>query len=137
MVQFSAAGYDSHVAGIDEVSARAVLAEMQDRLASNPMAALGITPSASAEDARMAFLELTKQYHPVRFGRMAADIQKLANEVFLALRAAHDSVAKTLRRSPGPVAPPPAPAAGPASGLANGRGQALPPRAARPPATHD
>jgi hypothetical protein len=111
MVQFSAAGYDSLVAGIDEVSARAVLAEMQDRLASDPMAALGITSSASAEDARMAFLQLTKQYHPVRFGRMAADIQKLSNEVFLALRAAHDSVAKNLRRGSGPI---PTRTAGPA-----------------------
>jgi hypothetical protein len=97
MVQFSAAGYDSRVAGIDEVSARSVLAEMQDRLSSDPLAALGITPSASAEDVRSAFLELTKQYHPVRFGRMAADIQKLSNEVFLALRAAHDSIAKPAR----------------------------------------
>jgi len=103
MVQFSAAGYDSHVAGIDEVSARSVLAEMQERLASDPMTALGITPSASAEDARMAFLQLTKQYHPVRFGRMAADIQKLSNEVFLALRAAHDAIAKNLRHRSGPL----------------------------------
>ena len=123
MVQFSAAGYDSHVAGIDELSARTVLAEMQDRLASNPMAALGITPSSSAEDARTAFLELTKQYHPVRFGRMAADIQKLSNEVFLALRAAHDSVAKNLSRRSGPI-----PVARPAGAAASG-----PVAAAAPP----
>ena len=103
MVQFSAAGYDSRVAGIDEVSARSVLAEMQERLASDPMTALGITPSASVEDVRAAFLELTKQYHPVRFGRMAADIQKLSNEVFLALRAAHDAAAKNLRKRSGPI----------------------------------
>jgi hypothetical protein len=103
MVQFSAAGYDSTVAGIDEVSARSVLAEMQDQLASDPLAALGITPSASAEDVRSAFLELTKQYHPVRFRRMATDIQKLSNEVFLALRAAHDAFAKNLRRRSGPI----------------------------------
>ena len=103
MVQFSAAGYDSRVAGIDEVSARSVLAEMQERLTGDPLAALGISSSASAEDVRAAFLELTKQYHPVRFGRMAADIQKLSNEVFLALRAAHDTAAKNLRRRSGPI----------------------------------
>jgi hypothetical protein len=152
MVQFSAAGYDSHVAGIDEVSARAVLAEMQDRLASNPMAALGITPSASAEDARMAFLELTKQYHPVRFGRMAADIQKLSNEVFLALRAAHDAIAKNLRRSSGPIptarlpgsAPGAAPAAAPSlpaapapSGQPGRIVQPPPPKLARPTSAND
>jgi hypothetical protein len=113
MVQFSAAGYDSAVAGLDEVSARSVLAEMQDRLASDPLAALGITPSASAEDVRSAFLELTKQYHPVRFGRMATDIQKLSNEVFLALRAAHDAFAKSLRRRSGPIPTARPPASGP------------------------
>ena len=151
MVQFSAAGYDSHVAGIDEVSARAVLAEMQDRLASNPMAALGITPSASAEDARTAFLQLTKQYHPVRFGRMAADIQKLSNEVFLALRAAHDAIAKNLRRSSGPIptarlpgsapvaaaaAAPSLPAAAP-SGQPGRIVQPPPPKLARPTSAYD
>jgi hypothetical protein len=152
MVQFSAAGYDSSVAGIDEVSARAVLAEMQDRLASDPLAALGITSSASAEDARMAFLELTKRYHPVRFGRMAADIQRLSNEVFLALRAAHDSVAKNLRRRSGPIptrlpgSAPSAPTAAlpgssPIAAATAGRiVQPVPPKLARPsaaPAAND
>ncbi|HEX3757888.1 MAG TPA: hypothetical protein VHW23_04255 [Kofleriaceae bacterium] len=67
---------------------------------------------------------------------MAVDIQRLANEVFLALRAAHDSVAKTLRRQTGPIAMPGPALLAPAA-PANGRGQALPPRAARPPGTHD
>jgi hypothetical protein len=147
MVQFSAAGYDSRVAGIDEVSARTVLAEMQERLASDPVTALGITSSASAEDARMAFLELTKRYHPVRFGRMAADIQKLSNEVFLALRAAHDSVAKNLSRRSGPIptrltgaapsaptAVPPAPSHPVAVPTAGRIVQPVPPKLARPSA---
>jgi hypothetical protein len=102
-VPFSAAGYDSRVAGIDEVSARSVLADMQARLAKDPAAALGVTSSATAEEVRTAFLQLTKTFHPVRFGRMANDIQKLSNEVFLALRAAHDSVAKALRRTSSPI----------------------------------
>lgn len=129
MVQFSAAGYDSRVAGIDEVSARSVLAEMQDRLASDPLAALGITPSASAEDVRTAFLQLTKQYHPVRFGRMATDIQRLSNEVFLALRAAHDAFAKNLRRRSGPIPttrPPAAPPTTAASAAPGAPAAALP-----------
>lgn len=105
-MQFSAAGYASRVAGIDEASARFVLAEMQDRLARDPLAALGIATDATTEDVRAAFLELTKQYHPVRFGRMALDIQRLSNEVFLALRAAHDTVAKAAR--PRRVSAPPA-----------------------------
>src|SRR3954470_4096935 len=76
---------------------------MQDRLARDPMAALGISASSSVEDLRSAFLQLTKQFHPVRFGRMALDIQKASNEVFLALRAAHDALAKTMRRRSGPI----------------------------------
>lgn len=98
MVLPPAARYDSEVAGPDEARARSALANMQDRLARGPVAALGIAATATAEDARAAFLQLTKQFHPVRFGRMAGDVQKLANEVFLALRAAHDQVIKSQRR---------------------------------------
>lgn len=139
MVRPPAAGYDSGVAGLDEAGARAALADMQDRLARGPLAALGIPASATPEDARAAFLQLTKQYHPVRFGRMATEIQRLANEVFLALRAAHDTVARTLRRSSSPIAPQPLPLAtpgaspAPPAALINGRvGQGLPARTPRP-----
>ena len=98
------------MAGIDEASARSTLATMQARLARDPSSALGLPPNANVDDLRTAFLELTKQFHPVRFGRMAIDIQKLSNEVFLALRAAHDSLAKTLKRKTGPMIVPRAPA---------------------------
>ena len=103
MVQSSAAGYDDPVAGIDEASARSVLAAMQAQLARDPVAALGLVANATTDDVRAAFLQLTKQYHPVRFGRMALDIQRLSNEVFLALRAAHDALAKASRRPSGPL----------------------------------
>lgn len=137
MVRQPAAGYDSAVAGLDEARARSALADMQERLARGPIAALGLTVSSTPEDARAAFLQLTKHFHPVRFGRMATDIQKLANEVFLALRAAHDHVARALRRPTSPLPPPGgAPISAPASGPGNGRGQALPARAVRPP-SHD
>ncbi|MBC7974797.1 MAG: J domain-containing protein, partial [Myxococcales bacterium] len=95
------------MAGLDEARARTVLADMQDQLARDPSAALGVPASATAEDVRSAFLELTKQFHPVRFGRMAVDVQKMANEVFLSLRAAHDALAKALRRHSGPIPRPP------------------------------
>jgi hypothetical protein len=133
MVRQPAAGYASVVAGLDEARARSALADMQERLARGPIAALGLTASSTPEDARAAFLQLTKHFHPVRFGRMATDIQKLANEVFLSLRAAHDSVARTLRRPTSPIPPLPVgtPVGAPASSPANGRGQALPARAAR------
>ena len=92
---------------------------MQDRLARDPVSALGVTPTATAEEVRSAFLELTKRYHPVRFGRMALDIQQLSNEVFLALRGAHDTLARSLRRQTGPIQtarPPVSPAAPPITG---------------------
>jgi len=144
MVQSAAAGYDASVAGLDEVSARSALAAMQDRLARDPTSALGLGTNATAAELRAAFLQLTKQYHPVRFGRMALDIQKLSNEVFLALRAAHDTLAKGLRqaapvaagRGPTPsalgsqvMAPAPAPGHAPAAG------RSLQPIPAKPPRT--
>jgi hypothetical protein len=140
MVRLAAAGYDSEVAGLDEARARSVLADMQDRLARDPGAALGVPATATVEDVRSAFLELTKQFHPVRFGRMAVDVQKMANEVFLSLRAAHDALAKAVRRQSGPIprppsltgpqaAPLPVSSAGAGAGAGSGRTtQPLPPR---------
>jgi len=112
MVRSPAASYDVPVGGIDEVSARSVLTAMQDRLARDPASALGLMAGATADEVRAAFLHLTKQFHPVRFGRMALDIQKLSNEVFLALRAAHDTLAKVARRQSGQI---------PAVSIATGR----------------
>lgn len=66
---------------------------MQERLGRDPFEALGLTTSDPGE-VRGAFLRLTKIYHPARFARMSGDIQRLANEVFLALRAAHDTLSR-------------------------------------------
>jgi hypothetical protein len=85
------------VGGQDETRARAVLIAMQERLAIGPYFALGIDSSATVSQIRTAFLELTKTYHPARFGYMSAELQRLANEVFLSLRAAHDAVARPAR----------------------------------------
>jgi hypothetical protein len=78
----------------EEANARALLLEMQARLASGPHVALGLPNHASASDIRSAFLQLTKTFHPARFGRMSNEVQRLSNEVFLALRSAHDALAK-------------------------------------------
>src|SRR4051812_2154644 len=106
---------------------------MQDRLARDPLSPLRITAPPTGGGGRSGFLELTKLYHPVRFGRMAVDIQKLSNEVFLALRAAHDSVTKVIRRQTGPIATSRAPASPGAPTLpsAPGNGRVLPPVPAR------
>lgn len=59
--------------------------------------ALGLEESgATPETVRAAFLTLTKQFHPARFGRMSAPVQRMSNEVFLGLKAAHDLLQKSL-----------------------------------------
>ncbi|MBL9019250.1 MAG: hypothetical protein JNL83_33990 [Myxococcales bacterium] len=97
--------------GPEEARARDALLDMQERLSRDPYAALGLIPSATPADIRNAFLARTKQFHPARFARMSPDIQRLANEVFLQLRAAHDTLARptTVPRTltPGPLKPPP------------------------------
>lgn len=88
----------------DEKQARAALADMQARLARSPYDALNIQAgSVGVAEIRTAFLELTKTYHPAKFARMSVDIQRLANEVFLALRAAHDQLAKPKLAPPSTV----------------------------------
>jgi hypothetical protein len=84
------------VAGEEELRARAVLGEMQMRISQGPYSALSVAESASAEEVRAAFLELTKQFHPARFGRMSGDVHRLANEVFLGIKGAHDQLIKLL-----------------------------------------
>jgi hypothetical protein len=106
---------------------------MQDQLARDPVSALGVTTNATSEDVRAAFLALTKQYHPVRFGRMPPDIQRLSNEVFLALRAAHDTVAKSARprRASAPPATLPSAATSLPAGASHARPASQPPRTLR------
>ena len=72
---------------------------MQDRLASGPHVALGVDPNASAEDIRQAFLKLSKRYHPAKFARCSNDLRRWSNEIFLALKAAHDQLARTAQRA--------------------------------------
>lgn len=95
-----ASGYDRiAVVPEEELRARAVLSEMLMRVSQGPHAALGISEAARAEEVRAAFLALTKQFHPARFGRMSADLHKLANEVFLGIKTAHDQLVKQLGSS--------------------------------------
>jgi hypothetical protein len=73
-----------------------VLAEMLMRISQGPFAALSVHETATAEEVRAAFLDLTKQFHPARYGRMSPDLQKMATEVFLGIKAAHDQMTKAL-----------------------------------------
>ena len=89
-------GYDRFVAGDEEAHARATLAEMQGRISRGPSSALGVASEASPEQVRAAFLTLTKQFHPARFGRMSSDVQRLSNEVFLGIKSAHEAMMRAL-----------------------------------------
>lgn len=74
---------------------------MQLRLSQGAHVALGLQiGQPSAEDVRAAFLQLTKQFHPARFGRMSTETQKLSNEVFLGIKSAHESL---LRQAGGAI----------------------------------
>lgn len=86
--------------GPDDTRARALLAAMQARIAGGSHAALGVAPAAGASEIRTAFMQLAKAYHPARFATLSPDVQRQANEVFLALRAAHDSLVKPVRPTP-------------------------------------
>ena len=72
---------------------------MQFRIAEGPTSALNIGEVVTPEEVRAAFLALTKQYHPARFGRLSPEIQKLSNEVFLGIKGAHDHMLKALGSS--------------------------------------
>ena len=82
--------------GDDEARARATLNEMQLRISEGPYTALGIAQTAPPEQVRAAFLALTKQFHPARFGRMSGELQRLSNEVFLGIKNSHDQLMKQL-----------------------------------------
>ena len=84
------------MAGDEELKARALLTEMQLRIAEGPHAALGVDTNAASEQIRAAFLQLTKQFHPARFGRMSTELQKLSNEIFLGIKGAHDQLQKVV-----------------------------------------
>ncbi|MGE0870986.1 MAG: hypothetical protein AB7P03_20645 [Kofleriaceae bacterium] len=117
------------MAGPDEARARQVLGDMLERLNRGPQEALGVSFEATQADIRSAFLGLTKQYHPARFARMSSDVQRLANEVFLALRIAHDQLMRPAPKGPSrtasplrprPSQPPPNVRAGTSPGISPG-----------------
>jgi hypothetical protein len=85
----------------------AILRDMQAKLKRSPLEAIGVVAGASAAEVRSAFMELTKQYHPAKFARLDEATVKLANEVFLDLREAYESLqaaanGKRARTIPGP-----------------------------------
>ena len=89
----------------------AILRDMQRKLKHSAAEALGVEPEASAAEVRSAFMSLTKQYHPAKFARLDEATVRLANEVFLQLREASE----TLRAAAEKLRPTPAASAASAS----------------------
>jgi hypothetical protein len=101
---------------------------MQSRISLGPHRALGVDEGATPEQIRAAFLGLTKTFHPARFGRMAVEVQKLSNEVFLGIKGAHEALLKSIGA---PMRPQASASAAPAAAIANGTGRFA--RSASPP----
>jgi len=72
------------------------------RISRGPHAALGVAELSTPEQVRAAFLELTKQFHPARFGRLPADVQRQSTEVFLGIKNAHETLMRSLGASTKP-----------------------------------
>ncbi len=124
------------MAGEEELRARAVLAEMLMRISQGPYAALSVFETASAEQVRASFLDLTKQFHPARFARMSTELQRMANEVFLGIKGAHDHLTKQLGSTGrAPTRSSTAPATTPATRGDTVRGTGLAPRSQSPQPT--
>src|SRR5688572_4927761 len=57
------------------------------------LAVLGLDRTADEEMVRLAYLELSKRYHPHRFARYrSAEASRLANEIYVCIQAAYGRV---------------------------------------------
>lgn len=67
-------------------------------------AALGLPTGAGPQELRARYLELVKRYHPTRYARRPREVVKLANEVFVRIKAAYEEACDPRGR---PGQPPP------------------------------
>ena len=67
---------------------------------------LGLAQRAGADEARAAFHDLAKRFHPSRYARRDREVVRLANEVFLRLRRAHDELVSRAQAAPARPEPP-------------------------------
>lgn len=80
-------GSDAEVSAHLEKVLAAVLAK------DDPCGRLGC---AGPDDARSAFLRVSKEFHPNRFARRSESVRRLASEVFLVLKEAYEEVSTGL-----------------------------------------
>ncbi|MBL8625220.1 MAG: hypothetical protein JNK64_28175 [Myxococcales bacterium] len=65
-----------------------------------PLLAFGLTGGYDATALRASFMALCKRYHPAKYARFSPPTVRLANEVFLVIRRAHDDLARGLTAAP-------------------------------------
>ncbi len=64
----------------------------------NPFEVLDLLPTATKSAVRVAFLRLTKEWHPSLFARQEPAVRALSTEVFLLIRRAHDDLHDDTKR---------------------------------------
>jgi hypothetical protein len=57
-----------------------------------PYEILGINPNASKKEINLAYKEAIKKYHPDKLSHLGEEFADLANEKFLAIQKAHDTL---------------------------------------------
>ena len=87
-VTFTQAG-DGASAG-DAKLAEELQQEKRKQKRQNHFEVLGLDTKATLADARKAFVELAKRYHPDKLGSQGAKLQALASEVFARISQAHE-----------------------------------------------
>ena len=76
-------------------------AELEKLPTRSPSAVLGLEPTADAETARTAFLEISKRCHPHVYARFdSSEINTAATELFIAYKRAYSAVRATTRSAP-------------------------------------
>ncbi|HUQ02469.1 MAG TPA: tetratricopeptide repeat protein [Kofleriaceae bacterium] len=93
----------------DDAAAQRDLNATLERFRGDARVALGLRATDDAGAARKAFMALAKVYHPAKFARFAPQTVKLANEVFLSIRRAYESISSApapVRAAAGSTAPP-------------------------------
>ena len=87
-----------------------LISELERMRVASPSAVLRLSSDAGPTTARSAFLAMVKEFHPHRFAREPSEIQHMANEVFLLVKAAYDALAtapkRPRRRKRGTTSPP-------------------------------
>jgi tetratricopeptide (TPR) repeat protein len=79
----------------DDERVRGVLEAELARLSRvDALSALGLAAGATPLEVRATFLELVKRYHPTRYARRPREVVRLANEVFLRLKAAYEGASE-------------------------------------------